>query len=577
MQTPVPRVADLTIEEKLGQMLMVRYPDRDILADMLARGWAGSFYFGMKGMSAEAVVAELNRLQTLSKLPALVAFGFACCDFGTGLLKGNLMRLGATRSPELAYKLGYLETTEQRGYGFHFPGTPVLDVNTEPRNPIINTRAISDDVDLVCELGLEVCRGVMEARGLVCAMHFPGHGATLHDSHIVMPVDDRPAETIWDLDLLPYRRGIERGLINGICTNHNYYPGLLRALGATASPAGSASAAGMASGAGHGTHTRGLPRPATVCREIITDLLRGRMGYEGIITSDSLTMKSMKDTYGIEEAAILTVLAGHDIVLQDYQSDPLITHTALVEAVRSGRIAEAQVDASCARVLRLKEWLGLFAERLTDPARIAETVATPANRAFALELARRAVTCLEGAALPLSPADPARVLVIANGSGEAVNIDMDVTHAPAHQRLHAAIHRRLPQARAITLSEKLAPEELAAALRAAREAEVVVFGLFTRVLCYHEDSISLAAPYRQLIEQVAGLGKPIVLLSFGNPYTMAALPPAQGALLTYDEDCPESIEAGVEALFGEIVPTGKLPVRVSARYPFGWGQTAGGA
>jgi len=223
----MPRLADLTLEEKLGQMLMVRYPDRDLLADMLAQGWAGSFYFGMKGMGPEAVVGELNRLQTLSKLPALVAFGFACCDFGTGLLKGNLMRLGATRSRELAYKLGYLETTEQRGYGFHFPGTPVLDVNTEPRNPIINTRAISDDADLVCDLGLEICRGVMDARGLVCAMHFPGHGATIHDSHIVMPTDDRPFETLWGLDLLPYRRGIARGVINGICTNHNYYPGLL--------------------------------------------------------------------------------------------------------------------------------------------------------------------------------------------------------------------------------------------------------------------------------------------------------------------------------------------------------------
>ncbi|MBU0610989.1 MAG: glycoside hydrolase family 3 C-terminal domain-containing protein, partial [Armatimonadetes bacterium] len=204
-----------------------------------------------------------------------------------------------------------------------------------------------------------------------------------------------------------------------------------------------------------------------------------------------------------------------------------------------------------------------------DPARIPELVATTENKAFATELARRAVTRLENSALPLRPSDPARILVIANGSGEAVNIDMDVTHAPAHERLHAAVRRRLSQARTITLSEKLAPEELAAALQAAREAEVVVCGLFTRVLCYNEDSISLAAPYRQLIEQAVGLGKPVILLNFGNPYIMADLPRAQGTLLTYDEDCPESIEACVEALFGEIEPTGRLPVRISDRYPFG--------
>jgi len=540
----MPRLADMTLEEKLGQIIMVRYPDRDILADMLAKGWTGSFYFGMKGMSAEAVVEELNRLQALSKHPALVAFGFACCDFGTGLLSGNQMRVGATRSRELAYRFGYLETVEQRGYGFHFPGTPVVDVNTEPRNPIINTRAFSDDAGLVCELGLEVCRGVMDARGLTCAMHFPGHGATIHDSHIMMPTDDRPFETLWNLDLLPYRRGIARGLINGICTNHNYYPGLVD----------------------------GDPRPATVCPEIVTDLLRGQMGYEGIITSDSLTMKAMKDTYGIEEAAILTVLAGHDIILQDYQSDPMITHRALVAAVQSGRIPEAQVDASCARVLALKEWLGLFEERLTDPARISEFVATPEMKAFAMELARQAVTCLENDALPLRPMDPSRVLVIVNGSGEAVNVDMDITHAPAHERLHAAIRRRLPQVQAITLSEKLTPEELAAALQAARDAEVAICGLFTRVLCYNEDSITLAAPYRQLIADITALGKPLILLGLGNPYIMADLPRAQGALLTYDEDCPASIEACVEALFGEIARTGRLPVRVSECYPFGWGK-----
>jgi beta-N-acetylhexosaminidase len=445
----------------------------------------------------------------------------------------------------LAYKLGHIETTEQRGYGFHFPGTPVLDVNTEPCNPIINTRAIGDDVELVCELGLEVLRGVMDARGLTCAMHFPGHGATIHDSHIVMPVDDRSFETIWELDLLPYRRGIERGLINGVCTNHNYYPHLSEA---------------------------GAPRPATICPEIVTGLLRGRMGYEGIIASDSLTMKAMKDTYGIEEAAILTVLAGHDLILQDYQSDPMITHRALVAAVRSGRIPEAQVDASCQRVLLLKEWLGLFEERLTDPARIPELVATEENRAFALELARRAVTCLEKAAVPLQASDPSKVLVIANGSGEAVNIDMDIRHAPAHERLHEAIRRRLPQAATLTLSEQFAAEELAGARAATAEAEVVIFGLFTRVLCYHEDSISLAPAYRQLIEQTVTQGKTVILLNFGNPYIMADLPRAQAALLTYDEDCPESIEACVEGLFGEIEVGGKLPVRVSDAYPFehGW-------
>lgn len=533
----------MTLEEKIGQLIMVRYDDRSLLAEMLAAGHAGSFYFGMKGHSAEAVVGELNRLQGLAKVPAIVAFGFACTDCGTGLLKGNMMRLGATRNPDLVYRMARAETEEQRAYGFHIPGMPVLDVNLEPANPIINTRAFGDEPGLVTDLGLAALRGLRDGRGLSCAMHFPGHGSTRDDSHIRVPVDDRPFETLWDCDLVPYREAIPQGLLNGLCTNHVYYPCL----------------------------QSGPPAPATISREIVTGLLRNRLGYDGLIMSDSLTMKPMKDAYGIEEAAILTVLSGHDILLQDYQSDPRLTHRALCEAVQSRRIPLAQVEASAARVMQAKHWLGLLQDRFTDPARLPERVATAELKALALEIARQAVTVLEDEALPLRVSDPGRCLVIVNGSEVAWNEDMEYALLPTHERLHRAILRRLPGARTLTLSPEMAPEELTAALQQAREAECVVFGLFTRVLCYHEDSIGLRPPHAALIEQVAGLGKPIALLNFGNPYLMAGLPRAAAALCTYDEDCPESIEAAVEVLFGEVKAQGKLPVKVSTHYPCGHG------
>jgi beta-N-acetylhexosaminidase len=536
-------VADLTLEEKVGQMIMVRYPDRALLEEMLAQGWAGSYYFGMKGLSPEQVGEELNRLQRLAKIPALVAFGFACTDFGTGLVQGNLMRVGATRSPELAYRLAFIEATEQRAYGFHIPGLPVVDVNTNRANPIINTRALSDDPELVTELSLELLRGQINARALTCAMHFPGHGATSQDSHILMPVDDRSLDELRALDLRPYRAGIAAGLINGICTNHIHYPAF----------------------------DPEAPIPATVSRRIVTGLLREELGYDGIIMTDSLTMKAMKEPYGIEEAAILSVLAGHDIILQDYQSEPLITHRALVAAVESGRITLAQVDASVQRILSAKAWLGLFDNCLVDLEGIETRIATPEYQAFALELARAAVTVLEDRALPLPVSDHTRCLVIANGNDPAVNIDMDITHLPTHKRLYREMHRRLPHAETLTLSEEMPAGEIAAARQAIAKADVVVFGLFTRVLCYHEDAIGLAPAYADLVREAVASGKPVALLNFGNPYVMADLPPAPAALCTYDEDCPESIQAAVEALFGEIRAVGKLPVKVSDRYPFGCG------
>jgi beta-N-acetylhexosaminidase len=535
--------AHMSVEEKVGQMVMVRYHDPEILAEMLSKGWAGSFYFSMKGQSPVQVVTELNRLQSLAKVPAMVAFGYACCDFGSNLLTGLMMRLGATRSADLTYRMAYAETSEQRGYGFHIPGLPVLDVNINPDNPIINTRAFGDCEKLVSELGMAALRGIIDARGVTCAMHFPGHGNTSDDSHIRMPVDDRPFEQLWDVDLLPYRLAIPQGLINGICTAHIHYPCL----------------------------DDGPPGPGTVSRKIITDLLRGKLGYRGVTMSDSLTMKPMKDRYGIEEAAILTVQAGHDIILQDYQSDPRITHTALVDAVKSGRIPLQQVDESVARIMELKQWLGLLDDPLVDPDRIDQTVATPENKALAMEIARRSVTVLENRPVACEMGSPDRCLVIVNGSGQAWNEDMQVGYVPNHERLHRAIRERLPGARTLTLSEEMTGAEMSAALEQAREAHMVVFGLFTRVLSYQEDAIGIKAPYRDLIEQVAGLGKHFVLLSFGNPYIMAHLPQAHGALCTYDEHCPESIEAAVEVLFGETRPEGRLPVRVSDRYGFGHG------
>ncbi len=539
-----PSLADLTLEQKIGQMMMVRYPDQDILREMLAQGWAGSFYFGMRGRPAEQVVETLNSLQRQSLIPAIVAFGSACCTVGTGLVRGNLMRVGATRAPELAYRLAYLESVEQRAYGFHIPGLPCLDVNTNPANPIINTRAISDDAELVTELGLPLLRAQKDARALSCVMHFPGHGDTAEDSHIRLPTVNRTVEELWDVELLPYRVAIPQGLIPGICTNPNHYP----------------------------AYEAGPPAPATISRQIITDLLRGALGYQGLIYTDSLTMKPMKDNYGIEEAAILSVLAGQAIILQDYNSDPRITHTALLAAVKSGRIPLEQVDASVARILQAKEWLGLFEGALVDPEQLAEQVATPEMKAFAREVARRAVTVLENAALPLRVSAAEKCLVLANGREALFDADMGLEFLPNYEQFFRAVQTRLPGAITYALGEEFPAEQLARARELADAAEVVVVGLFSGVLCYHEDSIGLAAPYRQLLTDLIAAGKTVILCNFGNPYVLADLPPAAGALCTYDEECPESMAAAAEVLFGEFTPTGKLPVRVSARYPFGAGR-----
>ena len=207
-----------------------------------------------------------------------------------------------------------------------------------------------------------------------------------------------------------------------------------------------------------------------------------------------------------------------------------------------------------------------------DIGRIPERVATPEYRAFALEVARRSVTALENRAMPWRVVDPAGCLVVTNGSGERWDADMDIRFLPTHARLYRAVQKRLPAAPTLTVSEAMAPDEMAAAAAAVDRAEAVVFGVFTRVLCYHEDSISVRPAYAELIRRAVATGKPVAVINFGNPYVMAGLARAPAALCTYDDHCAETVEAAVEALFGEIPTRGKLPVRVSAEYPFGHGR-----
>lgn len=541
----VPDVATMSTEEKVGQMMMVRYPDRGILEAMLKAGTAGSFYFGMKGVSAVEVAETLNRLQAMAKVPALIAFGSATTSCGTGLIRGKQMRIGAIRSPEIAYQVAFREACEQRAYGCHIIGSPVLDVNTNPANPIINTRAFGDDPKLVTELGLAMLQGIIDAHAVTCGLHFPGHGATADDSHIRVPVDSREAEALWRIDLLPYRRAIERNLLNGVCTNHVHYPAL----------------------------APGRVEPATVSRAVITGLLREKLGYQGLIMSDSLTMKPMKDEFGIAEAAVRTVLSGHDIILQDYQSDPAITLQALVEAVNSGRIPVAQVDASVSRILAVKRWLGLFDNPLVDVSRLAERVATTENRDFAVHLAQQAVTALETDALPLRIPQDAGCVVITHGgaAGSGHDAQSATAGAPGVREFLQALQERLPAVCHMGIHPGSTDQELNVVRAAIHEAHTVIFGLFPRVVCYHEDSVGLAAPCVDLIRTCAATDRQMVLLNFGNPYVLQGLPKAHATLCAYDHDCPESIEATVAALFGEIATPGRLPVTIPSTYPFGAG------
>jgi beta-N-acetylhexosaminidase len=539
----LPRVhaaAEMPLEEKVGQMVVARLQDWPLMEKYAKQGIIGGMTPSITKLSPQEVAEFTNRFQKVAKYPLLLGWGGVSYSGGTDLRLGQAMRLAATRSAELCRLAAKIEAIETRALGFHVAGVPNLDVNTNPANPIINLRSFGDDVSLVTELGSEMCRGTLEGGATPILMHFPGHGGSSSDSHVAIPVIARSLAEMESVDLKPFAEVIKRGLARIICTNHCHYPAF--------------------------EPQREIP--ATLSRNIITGLLREKLKFDGVIMSDSLTMRAIKDNYGIEEAAIETVAAGHDMILQDYHSDPRITIDALVRAVRKGRIPLVQVDASVKRVLRLKRELGLFKNRSVDIKRIPEVFATATNKEIAVRIARESVTLLEKRGLPVSTS--AKIVVISNGSTATVDEDTAVKHSPVNHHLNEQFRKRIAGTQSVVLSTAMKPEEIERAFAAAQKAEVVVFGLFTRVRAYVEDSIKVDKPYRALIERVAAAGRNVVLLNFGNPYVMADLPKASVALCTFS-DAEASIDAAVDTLFGELKPKGQLPIRISNAYPFGFG------
>ncbi len=540
--TPLPDFKSLTLEQQVGQMVIARLQDWPLMEKYAKQGLISGMTPSLTKLPPAEVAEFTNRFQKLSPIPLLFGWGGVSYGGGTEVRLQQTMRLGATRNPALCREAGRIEAAEARALGFHLAGAPVLDVNLNPDNTIINLRSISDDVELVIKLAAELTQGTLDGGAAPIFMHFPGHGATRGDSHIEMPVAARSLAELESVELKPFAELIRRGLARVICTNHCHYPAL----------------------------EPGRKIPATLSRKIVTGLLRGKLRYEGVIMSDSLTMRPIKENYGIEEAAIETVVAGHDIILQDYQSDPKITIDALARAVRQGRIPLSQVEQSVKRVWKLKQQLGLFEARLVDPAKLPQVFATKASAEVARRIARESVTLLENSAGPLRTAAKPSLCVISNGSAAIVDEDNAVKHSPTNHHLNEQIRQRLPGTQTVVLSTAMKPAEIERAFAAAQKSDVVVFGLFTRVRAYVEDAIRVPKPYRELIERTAATGRAVALLNFGNPYVMANLPKAGIALCAFS-DAADSIDAAVQVLFGELKPQGTLPVRISDNYPFGHG------
>ncbi len=546
-------LGELTLEEKAGQVIMPW-----VLGDFAPKGseshdrvtgFVEDHGVGGVIMSVGTpfeVAAKLNDLQSHAKIPLLVAAdletgaGFrmrgaiympGTIDLGGATDFPSLMAVGATGREELAYEMGRVTAIEARAMGVHVPFAPVLDVNNNPSNPIINVRSFGEDPDQVAEMGIEFIRGVTENGAIATGKHFPGHGDTETDSHVALPVIRHNRARMDSVELRPFQAAIDAGM-EAIMTAHISVPSL----------------------------NGGVLEPSTLSSEVLTNVLRGQMGFDGIVFTDAMDMRAISRQHNSGEAAVRALIAGADVILM-----PLSVRSAvegIVAAVRSGRLSEGRLDESVLRILRMKEQVGIHRDRFVAMDQVAEHVGVPEHVEVADRIAEHSITLLrnEGDLLPLAGTRSARVMSV------SYRRSSDVL---AGRHFNRALRQTYPRLTSVELSSDTQESVYQAlANRARNQAYVVVSTYLTSVNV--SGRFTLPEDLVDFIGELDRIGVPHTVISFGNPYVVMDFPDVQSYLLAWNGS-EASQRAAAKALLGQTQITGRVPTRIPPLFDIGDG------
>ena len=466
----------------------------------------------------------VNTLQSHAKVPLLIAADF---ERGTsmrveeGSSFPHAMAIAATGRSEDAYTMGKITALEGKAVGVPWIFAPDADVNSNPENPIINTRSFGEDPARVSEFVAAFVRGVEENGGLATAKHFPGHGDTSTDSHLDLPTVNSDRAHLDRVELAPFRAAIAAGA-STIMTGHLAVPAL----------------------------EPNLDLPATMSPKISTELLRGEMGFKGLVVTDALDMGGVTVRYPPGEVAVRSILAGADVLLVPPVLDAALE--AVRDAVASGRIPMSRLDEAVTRVLRAKAKLGLNKSKLVDLAALARNFDRPEFDLAAQDIADRGVTLLrdDQHILPLDPTKPARVLLV------AVSGDNDPYPAG---NLENEIRWRLDSLPSVRMDTRFVRADMAK-LPSPDTYDIAIAAIFVRV-ADRKGSIGLPDEEAAVVDRLLAAGKPVVVACFGSPYLAQRFPAAKTWLTAFSTVDVAQRAVG-RALFGQVAVHGRLPVNI---------------
>lgn len=527
-------LARMTLSQKVGQLMMLpAYSNRDeadyrYLESLVTKHELGGLIF-MQGDPATQTQL-VNRYQRAAKIPLLIAQD---AEWGLDMRLDDSprypknMTLGAIANDSMLYFMGRSLAQDLRRVGVTMNFAPVVDVNNNPRNPVINVRSFGENKFNVARKGMMLTRGMQDHGVLACAKHFPGHGDTDVDSHKDLPIIGHSAERIDTLELYPFSKLIDGGVSSAMVA-HLYIP----ALDPTPNQA------------------------TTLSPTVVQGLLREKMNFEGLIITDALNMQGVAKYYSDGEAAYRAFLAGNDILL--FPDNIPRAKQLIMEAVAAGSIELADLDARVRRILRAKHQLGLHRWSSLSLLGIHEDLHDPEGEALIKRLYEASTTLAQNRdrLVPLDKLDQRRIAYVQIGGGSGNSFDRTI--------------KKYTQVDNYYLRPNFTAGEKKQMLEKLKPYDTIIIGVFGMKKLAKE-RFGISRMTEQFSAELETAGHQTILTLFGSPYALSYFGQEDAILVAY-EQVPYAQVAAAQAIFGGQPITGTLPVTASEQFPEGSGE-----
>lgn len=527
-------LASLSLEERIGQLFMVAaWSNKDstheaeIMA-LIEEEHIGGLIF-MQGTPYQQAVLN-NRYQEATKVPLMIAMD---AEWGLGMRLDSVqffprqMTLGATQNDDLVYEFGREQARQLRRMGVHVSFSPVVDINSNPENPVIGNRSFGEDRNAVTQLGEAYMKGLQDGGVLANLKHFPGHGDTDTDSHKVLPSILHNRQRLDSLELYPFKHLFNQGA-GSVMIAHLNIPAL---------------------------DSSGIP--STLSRYIVTDLLRKEMAYQGLIFTDALNMRGVADIAGPGDAEFQALLAGNDILL--FAGDVPTARARIMLAIEAGEIDEEVINDHCRRILQAKAWCRVFDNQFVETANLSADLHPLSGEAIQQQLIEHSLTVLNNQnCLPILPGSTESIAILNLGTTTAPPF---VTRFLEHAHADVFNYSKSPDfSSSQSIEEKLSTYDLVIVnLLDASNRPSTNWGVTNQSM--------------RIISALNAKTKVLVNL-FTNPYAlrkMRGIEKVEGLIVAYQDDALTQ-HICAQAILGHALAMGHLPVSCGDLYPRGSGK-----